>query len=56
MASSPADAVEAAIDYAACLVRCKGPKPLLREVIRAFVRGNDVFVLLRVASHRIRQI
>ena len=26
--SSPAEAVEVAIDYAACLVRCTGPKAL----------------------------
>ena len=40
--SSPAETVEAAIDYAACLVRCKGPKGPKALAARAFVRGSDV--------------
>ena len=51
--SSPSEAVEAPIDYAACLVKCTGRKAL---AARGNMSSSDLFVLLRVASHRIRHI
>ena len=44
--SSPAEAVEMAIDYAVSLVGVKALKPLQWEAIQEFVRGSDVFVSL----------